>query len=135
MKSGPNSKKKTLNDLVTFGIKNHTTIIVLLTMIPQLLKLLSPKCKSSNNQCCNNSQLDHPNHPCVCPSNPSLCYHNFWPHNPFQPHRCNHRKVLSLPRQKLSLRLRRLKAHRRYKNVALRPSRRGRGNWITTSKN
>ena len=90
-------------------------------MIPQLLKLLSPKRKSSNNQCCNNSQLDYPNHLCFRPSNPSLCYHNFWPHNLFQLYHCNPHKVFSLPRQKLSLRLRRINAHQRYKNVASRP--------------
>ncbi len=85
-------------------------------MIPQLLKLLSPKHKSSNNQCCNNSQLDYPN-----PSNPSLCHHNFWPHHPFQPHHCNRRKVFSLQHQKSSLHLRHLNAHQRYKNIASRP--------------
>jgi hypothetical protein len=90
-------------------------------MIPQLLKLLSPKRKSSNNQCCNNSQLDYPNHPCFRPSNPSLCHHNFYPHNPFKPHHCSRCKVFSLPRQKLSLRLRRINSHQRYKNVASRP--------------
>ncbi len=90
-------------------------------MIPQLLKLLSPKRKSSNNQCCNNSQLDYPNHPCFRLSNTSLCHHNFWPHNLFQPYHCNHRKVFSLPHQKLSFRLRRINARQRYKNVASRP--------------
>jgi hypothetical protein len=55
-------------------------------MMFQLLQLLSPKRKSSNNQCCNNSQLDNPNYPCFRPSNPWLCHHNFYPHNPFKPH-------------------------------------------------
>jgi hypothetical protein len=87
----------------------------------QLLLLLSPKCKSSNNQCCNNSQLDNPNHPCFCPSNPSLCHHNFNPHNPFKPHHCNRFKMHSLPYRKLSLRLRRRNAHQRHKNVNSRP--------------
>ncbi len=108
---------------MTFGIKNHTTIIVLLTMIPQLLKLLSPKRKSSNSQCCNSSQLDNPNHLCFRPSNPSLCHHNFYPHNSFKPHHCNRHKVHSLPPQKLSLRLLRRNAHQKCKNDASRPFR------------
>ncbi len=121
MKSGLSSRKKISSILETFGIKNPMTIIMLLTMIPQLLKCLSPKRKSRNNQCFNSSRLDYPNHPCFHPSNPSLCHHNFWPHNPFQPHHCNRHKVLSLPCQKLSLGLCRLNAHRRYKNVTSRP--------------
>ena len=85
-------------------------------MMFQLLQLLSPKRKSSNNQCCNNSQLDNPNYPCFRPSNPLLCHHNFYPHNPFKPHHCHRRKLYNLPSLTSSLRLRRRNAHRRYRN-------------------
>ena len=90
-------------------------------MMFQLLQLLSPKRKSSNNQCCNNNQLDNPNYPCFRTSNPSLCHHNFYPHNPFKPHHCNCRKWYNLPSQELSLHLRRRNAHRRCKNGDSRP--------------
>jgi hypothetical protein len=123
VKSGQSSKGKILNVLEIFGIRSHTTITMSQIYLPQLLLLLSPKGKSSNSQCCNNSQLDNPNHLCFCPSNPSLCHHNVQRHNPFRAHHCNHCKLYSLPYQKLSLRLFHCKAHQRCKSDASRPFR------------
>jgi hypothetical protein len=127
VKSGQNNKKKISSALETSGTKSHTKITKSQNTLPQLLSLLSPSNNFNNSQCCNSiqccnsSQLDYPNPLCFCPSNLSLCHHNFRHHNSFKPHHCNRRKVFSLPYQKLSLHCHCRNTHQRSKNVISRP--------------